>query len=263
MSAFPLFFLAQGCTKEASDKAGSVDASMDFGTELRYQAAIGNPGVQGRSDTPGLTRKKLGTSRGAPIRIKEYFVWSIHSDEWERGGSLVIFNDSSLGDEFRVACRLSGSAGDRFKQSDSRREVDIEGKVESYSSSAGLVIDPCTITWDEALDGPRKSQGTASQTEEPRAAAAAAPTPIAIPGVAEGMPYQEARERILSAGWEPVPQTGEGNTWFRTEWPEQVDCAGSGLGQCEFLFTNPTTGKRLRVGTIGEAPRFQRASVEG
>lgn len=125
-------------------------------SEFEYQQRMGNT-VEGRSSSPDLFRKELGTSVGSTITIPEFFIWSSDSSEWERGGKLQIFNDDSMGSEFRIACALSPEQGDKIMKNKVRRELDITGTISSYSSSDGLLIDPCTITRDE-LDSPKKSK---------------------------------------------------------------------------------------------------------
>ena len=144
---------------ESSSDMSAADApknDIKLKSEFEYQQKIGNS-VEGRSRTPDLFKKELGTSVGSTITIPKFFLWSNDSSEWEKGGKLKIYNDDSMGAEFRIACALSSDKGDKIMKNKVRREVDITGTISSYSSSDGLVIDPCTITRDE-LDSPKKEE---------------------------------------------------------------------------------------------------------
>ncbi len=163
-----------GCgSNESGDSA--LESSLDMSaaeaprndiilkSEFEYQQKMGNS-VEGRSGSPDLFKKELGTSVGSTITIPEFFIWSNASSEWERGGKLQIFNDDSMGSEFRIACALSPDQGDKIMKNKVRREVDITGTISSYSSSDGLLIDPCTITRDE-LDSPNEEKSDVSNEE--------------------------------------------------------------------------------------------------
>ncbi|RUV45348.1 KTSC domain-containing protein [Mesorhizobium sp. M1A.T.Ca.IN.004.03.1.1] len=71
-----------------------------------------------------------------------------------------------------------------------------------------------------------------------------------------GMTYPEARQTLLNRGWRPA-NVAEGRCVGRPEvcatYPETDDCAGTGLGQCKFLFTDGK-GSVLAVVTVGEDP---------
>lgn len=125
--------------------------------EFEYQQKLGNSSVQGH-DTGGsqnLFKKKLGTSVGSIITIKDLFIWKHGSTDWEKGGKLQIYNDNSMGYEYAISCYLEPSEGDKFMSNPKRRLVDISGVIYSYTSFSGLLINPCKIIWDE-LDGPKK-----------------------------------------------------------------------------------------------------------
>lgn len=71
-----------------------------------------------------------------------------------------------------------------------------------------------------------------------------------------GMTYPEARQTLLSRGWK-LASVPKGQCIGRPDvcatYPETDDCAGTGLGQCKFLFTDGK-GSVLAVVTIGEDP---------
>lgn len=71
-----------------------------------------------------------------------------------------------------------------------------------------------------------------------------------------GMTYPEARQTLLSRGWKPATlPKGQcvGRPDVCAAYPETYDCAGTGLGQCKFLFTDER-GLVLAVVTVGEDP---------
>ena len=74
-----------------------------------------------------------------------------------------------------------------------------------------------------------------------------------------GEPYDAARARVLAAGWVPqdlskedVAQRCSARAEICAAYPETEACAGTGEGQCLFLFTKPD-GSRARIQTVGEA----------
>ena len=65
------------------------------------------------------------------------------------------------------------------------------------------------------------------------------------PRFKKGTPYKAARATLLSSGWSPVPPTGEspcepGDTSCE-EMPELQSCAGTGEGNCLFLWRRNET----------------------
>ena len=81
----------------------------------------------------------------------------------------------------------------------------------------------------------------------------------AIPRIAKDTPYAQARKTLTGLGYKPEKNPDaeacdakSGATCF----PEKIDCAGSGLGQCIFLWRK---GKvRVEVVTVGERPIVDR-----
>ncbi len=73
-----------------------------------------------------------------------------------------------------------------------------------------------------------------------------------------GMPYQEAREVILSKGWLPVhANRAEEDIDYRLPhfyydagYIEVIDCSGTGMGYCAFQFQNGK-GNYLHITTKG------------
>ncbi len=70
-------------------------------------------------------------------------------------------------------------------------------------------------------------------------------TGVSIPGVSKGMPYAEARAKLLSMGYVPYQPKGphlmtgppcEGREEICRAYPETAACAGTGRAQCAFLF---------------------------
>lgn len=152
-------------SEPASDMSAAESPRDDINlkSEFEYQQKMGNS-VEGKSDSPDLFKKELGTSIGSTITIPGFFLWSKDSSEWEKGGKLIVTNDDSMGSQFRIACALSPDQGDKIMKDLTRREIDITGTISSYSSSNGLLIDPCNVTRDE-LDSPKKETATEENIE--------------------------------------------------------------------------------------------------
>ena len=58
-----------------------------------------------------------------------------------------MISEDSMGSAYRVTCSVSPAVGDKFMETKKRRDIRIDGKIKSYTSSGGLVIDPCNATW--------------------------------------------------------------------------------------------------------------------
>lgn len=90
------------------------------------------------------------------------------------------------------------------------------------------------------------------------AVALAGPKEDAFDRLRQGMSYAEARGVLLAGGWQAVRypwMTAEARCGFREEickdYPETNSCAGTGLGQCKFVFRDGRGGY-LSVITVGE-----------
>lgn len=73
-----------------------------------------------------------------------------------------------------------------------------------------------------------------------------------------GRQYADARNQLLRAGWVPaeVPEPGPYGVErkaYEAGFTEVTACAGTGLGQCHFLFTHATENKLLSVITANGA----------
>ncbi len=84
----------------------------------------------------------------------------------------------------------------------------------------------------------------------------------------QGMPYSQAREIILDAGWQgknisPRDLTGGETTeiFFDNGWRELQDCAGTGMAYCRFEFRN-IANQTLVVITIGECVKTSKVKCE-
>lgn len=71
-----------------------------------------------------------------------------------------------------------------------------------------------------------------------------------------GLPILEARQRLIAAGWQPVPRAADQGVDSLTTGliaegiPEVDECSGTGYGFCAFRYTRPTAD--LSVTTAGE-----------
>ena len=88
------------------------------------------------------------------------------------------------------------------------------------------------------------------------AAPMAAPA-AALPTVKTGTPYASARTALSRQGYRPVRGNGSGCRFGREDvcraYPEAETCAGTGLGNCLFLWRRG--GQLIEVTTVGEEPR--------
>jgi hypothetical protein len=151
LSFVPLLLLSAiaGCDKGGSSSVQAPKVSIPpivFEKELDLQRALG----VGIGNGPGdpLFKKKLGTSVGGEIEIKQMYVWKHNSRDWEQGGKLHLINDDhSPSSGTRVVCSVSPQTGDRWMKDPITRDITIRGTIKSYSSSDGLFIEPCLATW--------------------------------------------------------------------------------------------------------------------
>ncbi len=75
----------------------------------------------------------------------------------------------------------------------------------------------------------------------------------------DGLSYDQARKKILAAGWKPRVTAeqddtltyGNGPIFWSRGYREVEVCAGTGLGQCLFDFVDGR-GNRLQIETAGE-----------
>ena len=85
----------------------------------------------------------------------------------------------------------------------------------------------------------------------------------------QGMPYSQAREIILDAGWQgknqrwqDIPQSGEVNEiYYDNGWREIQDCSGTGMAYCRFEFRN-IKNQTLVVVTAGECSQTSSVKCE-
>jgi hypothetical protein len=86
----------------------------------------------------------------------------------------------------------------------------------------------------------------------------AGPGALDVPLVA-GQPYQQARERLLQAGWRLRPGAGPEDCQALlgdvrcARYPELGACSSTGAGFCRFQWTSPRGG-RYAVITTGGSP---------
>ncbi len=141
------------------------------------------------------------------------------------------------------------------------------GAVEKANSSASTdSLTPTPVMKEVPVVSAAEAGEDAFAVEDHSATAVAAvdqsvaATPI---NIEVGMPYAEARSRIMQQGWVPDPQPlpgpyGVETAFHELGFTEVESCAGTGLGPCLFYFTHPDrTGPNeenvLRVGTTGGA----------
>lgn len=121
-------------------------------------------------------------------------------------------------------------------------------------SLTGLVISGCTNATTSANQPTTPPIASPPPSSQPRPPVnPAAPEQL---GLAENMPYREARSHLIKEGWQPNKQGGSPNLQnalvkelFDLGYEEVKDCAGTGLGPCRFEFTN-AAGQLLVVSAI-------------
>lgn len=103
---------------------------------------------------------------------------------------------------------------------------------------------------------------------QPRDARVAELVPLTVGGLRQGMPYSEAREVVLTAGWQADYIPWQTRYWLAADAPQGMDggrqqeyvdggwgeletCSGTGQGLCWFNF-HDAGGKRLILITAGE-----------
>ncbi|NJS15896.1 MAG: hypothetical protein HC787_00440 [Nostocaceae cyanobacterium CSU_2_110] len=82
-----------------------------------------------------------------------------------------------------------------------------------------------------------------------------------IPSLRQGMPYEQARQILIDAGWQATfnrfplaaTQTQTDLIVNKKGWVELESCSGSGLGLCTFQFKN-AAGRILRIVTANNFP---------
>ena len=123
------------------------------------------------------------------------------------------------------------------------------------------------LTSDKPVPAPATRAGDEKQSErkpmmEDRRLTAEANQ--STPSIKEGVDYRKARQALIDAGWEPVPQT-ESTSFFgeeiRRTYREVKDCAGTGKAPCIFVFKGKN-GRTLHIHTTGEDPKFARSNLE-
>jgi hypothetical protein len=79
-----------------------------------------------------------------------------------------------------------------------------------------------------------------------------------LPKLKQSMKFHKAREMLLDAGWQglrkyPLPDKSGmvGYVFYDLGYSEVVDCAGTGVAPCIFVYKN-ANGKKLEVHTYGE-----------
>jgi len=83
-------------------------------------------------------------------------------------------------------------------------------------------------------------------------ALAASPVPTAeVGGAKVGMIYAEARKRILASGYRPVARPADEFCGYNApcKLPETEACAGTGEGQCSYVFRKGN--RRIQVDGVG------------
>lgn len=114
-----------------------------------------------------------------------------------------------------------------------------------------------------AVDRMRLSITTIRQGEQPRQeillrCVVAPAIPVRFPSIRPTTAYPEARQILLQDGWQPVGEmdaagcSAGSRSGDQRCYPELADCAGTGEGQCLYVWRKGQSV--LRVGTVGDPP---------
>jgi len=85
----------------------------------------------------------------------------------------------------------------------------------------------------------------------------------ALPHVAKSTPYAKARQTLTGLGYQPVKNPDADTCEAKSDatcFPEKVACAGSGLGQCIFLWSKGAA--KVEIITVGERPIVDRVRCQ-
>lgn len=143
-------FLLAGCGGNASYDNGTESSAGSASDDVDLSSANVSISFNDESEfiakmaTDPTLSKQLGTSVGKVVEFKDYNVYSTDKSQWEKGRNLSLLNDDSLGSETTVECKLSARDGDEFLNDTSRKHVTMKGVIQSFSSSSGLVLSPCS-----------------------------------------------------------------------------------------------------------------------
>lgn len=85
----------------------------------------------------------------------------------------------------------------------------------------------------------------------------------------QGMPYEEARQKLIDAGWQTIfnrfaTAASRQQTEFivnKKGWTELVSCEGAGLGLCAFEFKD-AAGRNLRIVTANNSPETNSSELK-
>jgi hypothetical protein len=94
-------------------------------------------------------------------------------------------------------------------------------------------------------------------------ALASAASAEALPRVAKSTPYAQARAALTKLGYKPEKTPDADACDAKSDatcFPERVACAGSGLGQCIFLWSK--NAAKVEIVTVGERPIVERVRCQ-
>ena len=85
----------------------------------------------------------------------------------------------------------------------------------------------------------------------------------ALPRVAKNTPYAQARTALTKLGYKPEANPDADACDAKSDatcFPEKIACAGSGLGQCIFLWSK--NAAKVEIVTVGERPIVDRVRCQ-
>lgn len=128
------------------------------------------------------------------------------------------------------------------------------------SVSASPTSEPSQTTTGTTTGKPDRTAPAVSQVAQ------ATPRSPHIPPLEQGMSYDEARQMLINAGWQPIltttdnPLDGTAN-WRKRGYNEVTACSGTGMGFCRFEFA-AAGNRKLVVVTAGQNSTLHHWSEE-
>ncbi|MBD2326106.1 hypothetical protein [Alkalinema sp. FACHB-956] len=151
--------------------------------------------------------------------------------------------------------------GDRYRYTDEEGEQPWRSITELTAIKKGVIYDGnshwClnTMKSREQVGSCSKEGWVIYQPSTPES------TSLKIPALEKEMTYEQARQLILDAGWQPLvtttdnPQDGT-KPWRDRGYDEVSSCSGTGMGFCRFEFTG-SGDRKLVVVTGGSESTLQ------
>ena len=125
--------------------------------------------------------------------------------------------------------------------------------AESADNSSKDANNSINKSADNVADGDKSASSTPSKKKGDE-----------IPKFEKGEDYKSVREKLIKAGWKPFKSSEADKCYGDDErckdYPEMESCAGTGLGNCRYLWKKDI--KTLRIFTVGESPVYDGQEIQ-